>query len=77
MHTLNILCAHISCHQSSARGFSDGVLLSVSEMIVCVLLATHWTNPSCARRVIVPVCACPPMEIVRQELYVNAVEFEM
>jgi hypothetical protein len=25
---------------------------------------------------IVPVCACPSMEIVRQELYVDASEFE-
>jgi len=49
----------------------------VLEMVVCVPVATHCTNPSCARRVIVPVCAYPSMETVRQELYVDAVEFEM
>ena len=53
------------------------VLLSVLEMIVCVPVATRCTNPSCARCVIVPVCAYPSVETVRQELYVYAVEFEM
>ena len=46
-------------------------------MIICVLVATHYTNPSCSRRVIVPVCAYPSMETVREELYIDAVEFEM
>lgn len=67
----------IICHQSSARGFSDCVLLSLLEMVVCVPVATYCTNPSCARRVMVPVCAYPSKETVKQELYIDAVEFEM
>jgi len=45
--------------------------------IVCVHVATRCTDPSCARRVIIPVCSYPSMETARQELYVDAVEFEM